>query len=196
MSVIISDIRFYKNDLREKYRDTRSKMTSVAKENLDETIFQKLTSLSAYKECKTVITYVSTRIEVDTHKLIKHSLQQGKTVAVPKCIAGTRKMEFFVIKSMEDLEIATFSVLEPKISICKKLLNFENSICIVPGLAFDLFGYRLGYGKGYYDRFLAQYNGLNIGICYCCCTLNKLISGRFDKSVDLLVTEKYTRRIK
>jgi len=196
MQIVKPDIREYKNDLRNKYKLTRKELSFKKKLELDEKIFNRLISHNSYKNCETLLTFVSTAIEVDTHKLISYSLQQGKKVAVPKCISGTRQMEFYLINSIDDLEVATFSVLEPKIEICTKLLNFENSICIVPGLAFDLNGYRLGYGKGYYDRFLSNYTGLNIGVCYCSCTLNKLISGKFDRPVDLLITDKYIRKIK
>lgn len=196
MQINQPDIRIYKNDLRNKYKSIRRNMTSAKKSDSDSRIFERIIALDSYKSCDIVLTFVSTEIEVDTHKLIEYSLKIGKTVAVPKCISGTRQMEFYIINSFEDLEVATFSVLEPKTDICSKLLNFENSICIIPGLAFDYSGYRLGYGKGYYDRFLADYNGINIGICYCPCTLNKLISGRFDKPIDILITEKYSHRIR
>lgn len=194
MQIVKPDIRDYKNKLRNKYKDIRKNMSIDYKKKFDLSIFNKLISLEAYKNADTILTFVSTDIEVDTHRLINYSLENGKKVAVPKCIDGTRNMEFYIINSLNDLEVATFSVLEPKTQICEKLENFNNSICIIPGLAFDLEGYRLGYGKGYYDRFLGNYNGLKIGICYCSCTLNKLIRGKFDRNVDLLVTDKYIRR--
>lgn len=196
MQIVKPDIRIYKNDLRTKFKLIRKNLSIQKKLELDDRIFNRLISHEAYLNCEILLTFVSTNIEVNTHKLIEYSLKQGKKVAVPKCIEGTRQMEFYLINSMDDLEVATFSVLEPKIDICIKLSSFENSICIVPGLAFDLNGYRLGYGKGYYDRFLSDYIGLNIGICYCSCTLNKLISGKFDKSVNILITDKYIRKIK
>lgn len=195
MQIVKPDIRVYKNDLRLKYKNIRKEISPDKKSELDKKIFNKIISLNSYKKSELILTFVSTDIEVDTHELIKYSISIGKKVAVPKCISGTRQMEFYLINSMDDLEAATFSVLEPKTDICTKLVNYGNSICIIPGLAFDVKGYRLGYGKGYYDRFLSNYTGQNIGICYCSCTLNKLINGKFDKSVDVLITEKYIRKI-
>lgn len=194
MQIVKPDIRDYKNKLRNKYKSIRKSMSAEYKRKLDTAIFNRLISLKAYKQSDTVLTFVSTDIEVNTHNIINYSLEQGKKVAVPKCINGTRNMVFYLIESFDDLEVATFSVLEPKTDKCKVLDNFDNSICIVPGLAFDLNGYRLGYGKGYYDRFLGKYNGINIGICYCSCTLNKLIRGKFDRNVDILITDKYIHR--
>lgn len=196
MRVVNSDIREYKNNLRNKYKELRRGFSFAQKLVLDDAIFNKITSLDCYKKSELVITFVSTPIEVDTQRLIEYSLKVGKKVAVPKCIDGTRLMDFYLIESLSDLEPATFNVLEPIIEKCIKLENFENSICIVPGLAFDLDGYRLGYGKGYYDRFLSGYTGgEKIGVCYCCCTANKIPRGRFDKAVNLLITEKFIRRI-
>ena len=192
---ILVNIKEYKISLRKKYREIRNSLINKNKCELDEKIFYKIINLKEFIECKTLLCYVSTPIEVDTHRLIKYALNNGKSVAVPKCIDGTRNMKFYLINSFDDLEIATFSVLEPIIDKCKMLKNFDNSLCIIPGLAFDLKGYRLGYGKGYYDRFLSNYKGKTVGICYCSCTLNQLNVGKFDKSAEILVTEKYVRRI-
>ncbi len=190
------DIREYKNSLRAKYKDIRKNFLNDQKSIADNKILNNIVSLSCYKECETLLTFVSTKIEVDTFSLIKKALKDGKKVAVPKCIDNTRLMDFYLIESLDQLEVATFSVLEPIISKCEKLTDFSNSICLVPGLAFDQYGYRLGYGKGYYDRFLSNYSCKRIGICYCNCTLNRLINGRFDQKVDLLITEKYIKKIK
>ena len=169
-------------------------MSPEKKLMLDNLIFDRIINSKAYLNSNVVLCYVSTAIEVDTHRLIKHSLENSKIVAVPKCITGTRNMKFYIIKSFDDLEVATFSVLEPKVDICEELDNFDNAICIVPGLAFDLNGYRLGYGKGYYDRFLDKAPDVKkIGICYCSCTVNKLINGKYDIPIDALITEKYFR---
>lgn len=192
------DLREYKMTLRKKYKEIRISMPSEKKRERDTRIFEKLISSKAYRECSLLLTYVSTDIEVDTHRLIRYSLEQGKRVAVPKCIAGTREMKFYLITSMDDLEVATFSVLEPKVHFCQELKEYEDShaVCIVPGLAFDMDGFRLGYGKGYYDRFLFKAKPLvKIGLCYCSCTAVHLLRGKYDIPVDILTTEKYLKNI-
>lgn len=194
MHKVAFDIREYKNNLRNKNKELRTNLAQSRKSELDDKIFRKVISLRAYKSASMIITFVSTPIEVDTHRLIEYSLQNGKTVVVPKCIAGTRDMAFYRITSMDDLEVATFSVLEPKTDICRKVTDFRNSVCIVPGLVFDMKGNRLGYGKGYYDRFLKNYKQKTVGICYAFSTVNKLITGRFDKPVNFLITDKYIKR--
>lgn len=190
------DIREQKNNLRQKYKQIRKEMPEDMKKMRDEKILHKLTSLPVYKSSETVLTYVSTLIEVDTRNLISKALAEGKKVAVPMCIKGTRDMEFYMITSFDDLEEGSFSVLEPVPERCELLRNFRRAICIVPALAYDRYGYRLGYGKGYYDRFLSSHRDVfKIGLGYCCCTETKLNHGRYDIPVDFLITEKYVKNV-
>ena len=191
------DIREYKKTLRAKFKQIRKNMTAQNKSELDGKICKKLVSTDAYKRCKRVLTYVSTEIEVDTMQLIHTALADGKIVAVPRCIDGTRDMDFYIITSDKQLESGAFGVLEPDPKKCELLTCFDDAVCIVPALAYDMDGYRLGYGKGYYDRFLSAHSGLyNIGIEYCSCTVSNLVRGKYDVAADMLVTEKYIKKIK
>lgn len=188
------DIREHKNALRSKHRQIRTDMPEAVKRSRDERILSRLLSLPVYKRCDTLLTYVSTAIEVDTEGLIGQALKDGKRVAVPRCVKGTRDMVFYVIKSLDDLEKGSFSVMEPIPKRCAKLKKFDGALCIIPALAYDRYGYRLGYGKGYYDRFLSSHKGLiKVGIEYCCCMETQLIHGRYDVPADILVTEKYVK---
>ena len=191
------DIREYKKGLRSKYKQIRIDMSPDLKQKLDDSIFKKIISTDAYKKCNVLLTYVSTQIEVDTMQLIKYAIADGKTVAVPKCVDGTRDMIFYIITSLDQLEPGAFSVMEPVPERCNELMEFNGAVCIVPALAYDMEGYRLGYGKGYYDRFLSVHKGMyNIGIEYCSCTASKLIRGRFDVPSDMIITEKYVKKIR
>ena len=131
------DIREQKNALREKYKQIRKEMPVDVKQLRDEKILYKLTSLPVYKNCETVLTYVSTSIEVDTRMLIAKAISDGKKVAVPRCIKGTRDMEFYFINSFNDLDEGSFSVLEPIPEKCVPLKKIYKAICIVPALAYD-----------------------------------------------------------
>lgn len=187
----VKDIRPYKNNLREKYKSIRSRMKPEKKAGLDAEITKRLIETWQYKQVDTILTYVSTPIEVDTLGLIRAALDAGKRVAVPACVKGTRKMDFYYITSVEtDLSPGTFGVLEPDTQRCEKLTNLEEGLCVVPGLSFDYKGFRLGYGKGYYDRFLTGFSGITVGICYACCMRPILPHGRYDRAVDLLISEK------
>ena len=192
----LDDIREYKNRLRKRFRAERAKLSASEKLNLDEGVFNRVLKLNQYAFSKTILTYVSMPNEVDTLRLINKALADGKRVAVPYCIPDTRKMQFYVIESLDELHSGAFGVMEPTPSDERLLTDFESSICFVPGLSFDQYGYRLGYGKGYYDRFLSNYPGAKIGLCYSSGLRDRLRHGRFDRTVDVIVTEKVIRSVK
>ena len=109
-------------------------------------------------------------------------------------------MKFFLIGGMKDLEPGAFGVLEPVPERQQELYgavskeDIEKSLCVLPGLGFDLSGNRLGYGKGYYDRVLSGYTGKTAGVCYTGCLKTLLPHGRYDRMIDILVTEKFVKR--
>lgn len=190
----IEDIRPLKAKMREEFKSWRRNLSPENKASMDEAIFDKVTGLWQYRQSDLVLTYVSTAIEVDTTAIIRQTLADGKRVAVPRCVPGTRLMEFYYISSLEELEPGTFGVLEPKPDPANMVTDFSKGLCLVPALCYDWRGYRLGYGKGYYDRFLANFGGYMVGICYSHCIKKSLLHGRFDRPVELLVTERYIRR--
>ena len=188
------DIREVKKKLRAEFKELRRAMPFEEKNKKDMAILSRVLKLPEYVETKTILTYVSTDIEVDTKALIEQALLDGKAVAVPRCTPGKIDMKFYLISSLGDLEPGAFGVLEPSPERCRELKDFRETVCILPGLGFDIQGYRLGYGKGYYDRFLSKYDGKNIGVCYNICLKSLLPHGRYDKMVDVLVTDKFVKR--
>ncbi|WP_312694050.1 5-formyltetrahydrofolate cyclo-ligase [Caproiciproducens sp.] len=191
----VKNIREIKINLRARYRQFRERLGEDQKIALDSTIQSRLLALREYAAADTIFTYVSKPIEVDTIALIKAALANHKLVAVPRCVPNTYDMQFYYITSLDDLEKGTFGVLEPVVSRCRSVTDFSRGFCIVPGLSFDAQGYRLGYGKGYYDRFLAEFGGDTVGICYSGCVQWNLPHGYYDRPVDILITEKYIRRV-
>lgn len=190
----LGDIRPLKAQLREQYKSYRRSMPPEIKKACDQQIADRVTALWQYRHNSLLLTYVSTSIEVDTHEIIRRALADGKRVAVPRCVPGTRNMEFYLIRGLEELAPGTFGVLEPEPNPKNLLTDFSHGLCLIPALCYDWKGFRLGYGKGYYDRFLARFGGHMIGICYSECVRRKLPHGRFDRPAELLVTERYLRR--
>lgn len=186
----IKDIRPIKRRLREKCKQSRRGLSPEQKAVADRKIKSKLLNLWLLRNVKTVLVYVSTEIEVDTRELINELFLRGVTVAVPKCEDSNGNMSFYKINSFDELEKGFFGVLEPKLSHCEKLTEFSDSVCIVPAFMFDKKGFRLGYGKGYYDRFLANFPGTALGICYNSELCDRLYHGRFDRPVDMIVTDR------
>ncbi len=192
----IEDIRKLKMRLRAQFRSIREETEPSVREAADIRIAETVRKLWQYRVCRQILVYVSTPVEVDTHRIIKQALADGKRVAVPRCVPDTREMEFYYIESMDELSPGSFGVLEPAADSARLVRDYAHSLCLIPAFAYDFAGYRLGYGKGYYDRFLAGFDGHMIGICYSSCVRRFLPHGRFDRAVQLLVTENYIRRTK
>lgn len=185
----MNDIRPLKQKLRAESKLYRNEFSNNEKAELDSKISDRLFNTWQYKNCEVLLAYVSTEIEVDTREIISRALADGKRVAVPRCIDNTRLMDFYFIKDFDDLESGYMGVLEPVPEKCEKMTDFSKGLCIVPALMFDLYGYRLGYGKGYYDRFLSNFCGETLGICYNRCIREKLPHGKFDKCVEKIITQ-------
>lgn len=183
------DIRGYKQDLRARSKERRRNMKSEEKQLLDKAVADNVRRLKEYRPAKTILIYMSTPIEVDTIGIIKNAWADGKRVAVPRCIPDTRDMEFHYIDNLECLSEGSFSVLEPDESL-PIVTDFSGCLMIVPGMHFDMKGYRIGYGKGYYDRYMVRFTGISAGICYSCELKPFLYHGRYDRHVDIVVTDK------
>lgn len=192
----VTDIRQVKRGLRKKFREIRLAMDPQEKAAWDRRITANLLRSPRYRKAKRVLLFVSKPIEIDTHSLIRTALQQGKQVLLPRCLNEQGHMEFFAIQSWEDLVPGLYGLLEPDPERCPCIETFQpTDFCLVPGFSFDAKGYRLGFGKGYYDRFLSRFSGVTAGACYHCCTTQSLPHGRYDRPVDYLFTERYVRRL-
>ena len=179
-----------KQRLREERLAAREALSEQERSVLDDRITQKLLATSEYVEATTVLTYVSFSSEVSTRMFIECALRDGKTVAVPRCLPG-HCLEFVAIASVEQLVAAPFNLLEPAKELPALTEDQKNnSICIVPALLVDTKGYRLGYGAGFYDRFLSTYPGKKICLAYRQ-NLSRIMLPHtaFDVAVDVVITE-------
>ena len=179
-----------KQRLREERLAVREALSEQERAVLDDCITQKLLATSEYAEATTVLTYVSVSSEVSTRMFIERALRDGKTVAVPRCLPG-HCLEFVAIASLEQLVAAPFNLLEPAKELPALTEDQKNnSICIVPALLVDTKGYRLGYGAGFYDRFLSTYPGKKICLAYQQnLSRETLPHTAFDVAVDMVITE-------
>jgi 5-formyltetrahydrofolate cyclo-ligase len=136
-------------------------MLPSVKSAADEDIFEQLKALA--DKAGAVFTYVSTEIEVDTRRLIKYCLEHGIPVAVP--VSGDTELTFYYISDISELSCGRYNILEPT-NREHEAVPDENTLCVVPALCADGSGLRLGYGKGYYDRYLSGFCGTSVIICY------------------------------
>lgn len=159
------------------------------KSEKDSLILNQFKASKIYTENDTFLIYVSSKIEVDTQNLIKLLLSENKKVAVPISNKQNCTMKFYYIESLDTLEKGAYDIREPKADEKNLVLENSNAVCIVPGLSFDREGFRLGFGKGYYDRFLSDFKGTTVGLCYDECLSEKMICNSHDISVQYVVTE-------
>ncbi|HCC34233.1 MAG TPA: 5-formyltetrahydrofolate cyclo-ligase, partial [Ruminococcaceae bacterium] len=180
--------------LREKYKLHRKQLDPHEKDRLDELILNRISGLYEFGR-GTLLSYVSLSGEVDTTRAINLALSSGMRVAVPLCVNKTTNLEFYYIDSLSQLRPGTFSVPEPDPRAHELVTDLGGGICLIPALSIDRDGYRLGYGKGYYDRFLTNYQGLKVGLCYSDCLRYHLERGKHDRPVDVIITERMIKRL-
>ena len=140
-------------------------LESETKRRADQALIQRLRSLSAYQEASVIATYLSFPHEVNTSILIAAVQADGKQVVIPKTYPKGR-MEFVAYDSQK-LKQTSFGLLEPEDG-SQAIDKSEIDLIHVPGVAFQKDGYRLGYGGGYYDRYLADYDGATVSTIYAC----------------------------
>lgn len=179
-----------KQVLRQEALEKRKNLSPKTKRELDRKIFKNVINSKEFSNANLILTYLSTSLEIDTKEIIDFALKQGKIVAIPRC-NEENELDFYKIDSLNGLSKTKIGILEPIANPQNKIVNFTNSICITPGLLFDEFGYRVGYGRGFYDKFLAKYSQKSIGLCYGENSLRHLPRDEHDKPVDIIVTESH-----
>ena len=184
------DIRETKNELRREYLGKRRAIPAEERAKADREICRALLECELFQKTQTLLVYAPKEPEVDIFPLIDSALSMGKRVAFPRCGRGYSLS--FHYAAPNELILDHFGILEPTedMPLCQAL---SDSLCLVPALLFDQDGFRLGYGKGYYDRFLASYHGKTVGIAREGFILSKLPRGPFDLAVDMLVSETGVR---
>ena len=183
-----------KINLREDIKNTREKLPREEVEEKSNLIKENLFSLPEFKSAHTVAFYVSLKKsnEVETEEMIKSALRMKKKVLVPITDLIENKLVFSEIKKFDDLAPGAFDILEPVPEI-RKIFPYEAiRLVVVPGIVFDLLGHRIGYGFGFYDRFLSQLTKyvIKIGLAFEMQIVEKLPNESHDAKVDKVITEK------
>ena len=184
----IEDIIQSKKEKRSFYRKKRKDISKAQKEMLDKMLFDRVISLKEFRESSVVLAYYPINDEINTIPIIEYALREGKRVALPISSTIDYTLTFHFISSFKEIKNGAYSIPEP--SEDSEIFNKETkALCIVPGLIFDRTGNRLGYGKGFYDRFLSDFNGITVGLCYSDFLLDKLPIDENDRAVDIVVSD-------
>lgn len=188
-----------KQRLRTALSAKRDALALADRVRIDRTITDRVLRLPEVAACRTLLCYCSFQSEVDTHVLIEALAEWGVSVALPRCGVdgeGARTLWWHTVDSFAGLEPGPFGIMEPPEVPATRMdpAVGDGLVAIVPGLAFDAAGFRLGYGGGYYDRFLAGFRGCAIGLCRAEALVASLAREgaleSHDRPVDIVVTER------
>lgn len=178
---------YVKSELRKRFRQLRKTISDKNKK--DFSICKIVLESNFFKNADQILCYYPLDNEINTIPIIEASLKCGKKTALPYCTDENGNMEFYYIHSLDDLKTGSYDIMEPDADMCEKVTDFNHSLCIVPAFSFDKKGFRLGYGKGYYDRFLKKFTFNSIGLCYNSFLSDSLPADEHDIAVEYIATE-------
>jgi 5-formyltetrahydrofolate cyclo-ligase len=179
-----------KKQIREKMKARLQRLTEEEKRAYDKQIAERLYELSLWKRSKTIGITVSKGKEVDTKSIIERAWYEGKTVSVPKCDPATKTMVFRKIQSFFQLESVYYGLWEPIEKLTDEVKGSNIDIMIVPGICFSKDGYRIGYGGGYYDRYLQHASIPTVSLAYSFQVIESLPVEKHDIPVQMIITNE------
>lgn len=177
-----------KQEFRTSIRTKRKNLPETDRRIASGKICDVIAGSDVFAKAKTVLFYIPTTFEVNLLPLMKLCRESGKTVAVPRTDEKSCTMVFCKIRENDTLKPGAFGIPEPG-ETAEAVVPDGETLCLVPGLAFDLFGNRLGSGKGFYDRFLADFPGKTVGVCFGNLLVEQLPTAKHDIPVQAVVTE-------
>ena len=179
-----------KIELRKKMIELRENLDNHSFEEYNRSILKKVIECDEFKKANNIFIFVSFNKEVDTHGIIEHCIDLGKKVSVPKVISKDLGMKAISIEGINELKPSKYGILEPEYEEDKIMTEESIDLVILPGLAFDSSGGRIGYGAGYYDRFLKKlnHNCKKVGICFDFQMVKKVPMDENDEYIDFVIT--------
>lgn len=192
------NIYISKKELRKSILQIRDGLSLDERTSYSKIISDKILEWNVYRECEALLIYVNFRSEADTHEIIKNALMQHKKVYCPKVIGDD--MLFYQISSLNDLESGYMGIKEPVEGLDIFDYKGDNILMIMPGSVFDKAGNRIGYGKGYYDRFLAECHRrecrpVTTAIAFSVQMVENIPTESHDYKTDYIFNEKETIKI-
>ncbi|MCR5420070.1 MAG: 5-formyltetrahydrofolate cyclo-ligase [Lachnospiraceae bacterium] len=183
-----------KKELRKKLITIRNSLSREEREVYNRSVRERFFSLPQYGKAQVVLIYASYNNEVDTCEIIDKCLKEGKKVACPLCITDNNDnlMDFYFINTREDLICGYKGIMEPDKNKTVKVTkeSLKQGILIIPMVGYDREGNRLGYGKGFYDRFISEHDEIGtIGLAYKCQEYPRIPADSFDRSPDVIINE-------
>jgi 5-formyltetrahydrofolate cyclo-ligase len=188
----LEELRNQKSQIREQAHANRRAQPD--KDAVSAQICGRFMELPEYAVARTVMFYVDVRTEVRTRESLPVALGQGKRIVVPYCVDG--ELELFHLEDMQELATGMYKILEPKPELreqaSKRVAVDELELVMVPGVAFDRGGARMGHGKGYYDKLLehARPDAPLVALAFECQLFPQIPTQAHDVFMDKIITER------
>lgn len=189
------EIKLQKNKLREEYREKRAAIPAEEKLRRDAELTRKFLSSASFRYYNTFLLYAAREGEADVSGIAEAALSAGKKIAYPRCSEEGHEMTFHYVDTLDALEPGMYGIKEPPADAPCFDPKESGAVCLVPGFVFDVRGYRIGYGKGYYDRYLSAFAGVSTGVIYSDFIVSSLPGGKYDLHTDMLLSEKGVRTV-
>lgn len=194
----LTELQERKKALREQAHANRKAQEN--KDELSQLICQKFVALPEYQAGSTIMYYLDVRTEVRTRHYLPTALSSDKKIVVPYCVDG--ELELFHLESMDELDVGMYKILEPKPELRalpeKRVEVDALDLIMVPGVAFDRTGARMGHGMGYYDKLLehARPDTPLVALAFECQLFSEIPTAEHDIFMDKIITEAqvYTGR--
>lgn len=181
-----------KRYIRKSVLKMRDELSEHERKDKSRRILEKVMQTSSYKEADVILSYVNFKSEVETEGLIAEALKSGKRVYCPRI--DKEDMEFYRILGMDDLTAGYKGIREPmpkgECLLSGRDMSVQKCLMIMPGSVFDRERNRIGYGKGYYDRYLERYPQLpTVAVCFECQLVERVPAEAYDIKPDMIITE-------
>lgn len=163
-----------------------------------ETVTKRVLALPQWATAREILLYLSVRNEVETRGLVERALAEGRGVLLPRCRPGVSGLlDLGPVGDLSEARPGRYDILEPPAEVCRPPEAFAPDVIVVPGVAFDRTGRRLGFGGGYYDRLLAlpaMAGAFVVGLAYAFQVVPQVPAASWDRPMDAVITEQATYR--
>ena len=185
-----------KDSIRKEMIETLSRLSERLYEDNSDQIASRLYEDNDWKQAQVIGITISKKPEVDTYQIIQRAWEIGKQVVVPKCDPKEKKMSFRIITDFSQLETVYYGLFEPIEAVTMEVSSDGIDLIIVPGLAYTREGYRLGFGGGYYDRYLLNYSGKTLSLAFADQLVPKFPVENHDIPVSKIITNDEVIKIR
>jgi 5-formyltetrahydrofolate cyclo-ligase len=180
---------YSKKELRKIVKEKLESLSEMEVRHYNLLIQEKFFKSDSWNQAEVIGITVSRGREVETRDIIERAWKEGKKVSVPKCYPDNKSMAFYILNDFTQLEEVYFGLKEPKVDETVIVEKNDIELLIVPGVCYTLNGFRVGYGGGYYDRYLEHFHGNTVSLLFECQLVDGIPANEFDIPVKQIITE-------